>query len=222
VRIKDLPKELRPRERMLETEPSTLTNNELLCIILGSGTKGQDVGEIAEKVFPQYAAPMLYYGMAPRKLAHNLNIPITHACKLAALFELGKRYYVEKEEVYITSPETVRKRLAYLEAKTKEYLVGIYLNARNQIIHEEVLGIGTVNEALFSPKEALEPAIIHNAVSMLIVHNHPSGNPHPSDADIASTKRVLKASRIMGIQLLDHIIIGNKGRYYSCKEMGML
>ncbi len=209
-KIRDLPRSLRPREKLITYGKESLTNSELLSIIFGVGTKNQDVGELAEKVFPSYSPLMHGIHLPANELASQLHIPLSHACKICAMFELGKRYYKQKEEGYIFSGDDVFNRLKYMYKYKKEHLIGIYLNSRNKIIHEEIISIGTVDASLISPKEVFEPAILYHAVSLILCHNHPSGESDPSKEDIVTTREIALACRIMHIRFLDHIIIGKK------------
>jgi len=216
-KIKNLPVNARPREKMLQHGPSALTHAELLAIILGTGTRREGVGEIAEKIFPVYSQNVLHNALSPENLAHELHIPLTHACKILAFYELGKRSYEHSDLVYIKNPEDIYHRYSYIERHTKEHLIGIYMDARNRIMHDEIISIGTVNASLISAREILQPAILHHASYIIICHNHPSGDAKPSDEDIVATRKLFNATMLFGIKLLDHVIIG-KGEFYSLKQ----
>jgi DNA repair protein RadC len=147
----------------------------------------------------------------------------TKAVQILAAIEIGKRFFKPKEEkeIYIYSPKDVLKQTSHLKENKKENFVVLYLDARNKLITKETISIGTINASLVHPREVFEPAIRELAVAIILVHNHPSGDPTPSEDDISLTKRLIEAGKILGIEVTDHIIIG-KNRYFSFKEKKLI
>lgn len=178
TKIKNLPKDKRPREKLILNGADTLTNTELLSIILGVGTKKEDVSEISNKIFPSYKINLKYSSFNPNLLSKSLDIPITHACKIASFHELARRVYASDKDEYIHTPHDVYLKLKQISKFKKENLIAIYLNTRSKIIHEETITIGTTTSSLISNKDILEPAVKYMAAYLIIVHNHPSGDPN--------------------------------------------
>ena len=211
MKVKDMPNEERPREKLLKMGVEALTNEELLAVILGTGTKKEDVMSISRKVISQYGNISKYSTLKAEDLINMYHLPTVKALQILSVMELGKRLFGTHYDVILNSPDKVYDYARDMAFLKKEVVRGIYLDTRGRVVHDEVLSVGTLSESLIHPREVLKPAIVHSAFSFILVHNHPSGSLEPSEADIEITKRIKKASKIMDIKLLDHIIISSSG-----------
>ena len=216
MKIKDLPKVERPREKLMKYGPEKLNNIELLAIILGSGKKGVNVIELSKKIIKQFSEQKLP-NIKLSELSRISGIGKTKACRLIACFELGKRFLQNKQSALIMCPKDAWNDLKDIRASKKEYFVVFYLDIRNQIIKREIISIGSLNASLVHPREVFEPAIKNNTAQIILSHNHPSGDSHPSDDDLRLTTRLIKAGEILGIEIIDHVIVTEK-KYFSMKE----
>jgi len=220
TKIKEMPKHLRPREKLVEKGPAGLKDKELLAILLGSGRAGKNVLEIAEEILVKHPMKNLLI-LDYEKLAQVKGIGPSKACSLLAAFELTKRA-LEVEDNNLPTINSARDAVAQLQelriAKKENFIV-LYLNARNQLIHKEIISIGTLNASLVHPREVFEPALRNLASQTIIAHNHPSGDITPSDEDLKITKRLREAGELLGIEVLDHIIIA-ENNFSSLKESG--
>ena len=220
MRIKDIPKIERPREKLMQYGPARLSNSELLALLLRSGRKGENVLTLANRVLRKYKGeniPSLSYnelrqfpGMGPAK-----------ACEIVACFELGKRLLKGKASGFFLKPEDVCKELKDICGHKKEHFIIFFLDSRNQEIKREVISVGSLNANLVHPREVFEPAIKNLAAQVLLAHNHPSGDLEPSEDDLALNKRLVEAGKILGIEVIDHIVISKSG-YFSFKERKLL
>jgi len=221
-KIKDLPKYERPREKLIKKGASALKLEELLAILLRTGTKNKNVLKLAEDIVLKYNSNKLK-NIGFEELRNIYGVGPTKAVQILAAIEIGRRFFKPKEEkeIYIHSPKDVLKETSHLEENKKENFVVLYLDARNRLILKETVSIGTINASLVHPREVFEPAIRELAVAVILVHNHPSGDPTPSEDDINLTKRLIEAGKILGIEVVDHIIF-TKGRYFSFKERNLI
>lgn len=220
MQIKKLPKIERPREKLIQYGPGRLSNSELLAIILRSGKKGENVIDLANKILKKYKAenlPSLSYdelksfdGLGPAK-----------ACEIIACFELGKRLLKGKVAGLYLKPEDVWRELKDIRDNKKEHFVIFYLDSRNQEMKREIISVGSLNANLVHPREVFEPAVKNLAAQVILAHNHPSGNPEPSEDDLVLNKRLVEAGKILGIEVIDHIVISKSG-YFSFKEQNLL
>ncbi|MCK4423815.1 MAG: DNA repair protein RadC [Candidatus Omnitrophica bacterium] len=212
-----------PREKLIKQGPDALKSAELLAIILNTGYRGQNVLELANRIIKEYGSKAITQEKNVGRLIENLGLPPVKACQIVACFELGRRFFAEEPGRLpaIRMPEDVFKYLDEMRRLRKEEFRGLYLNTRNKLIHDEVISIGTLTANLVHPREVFAPAIEYLAVGLIVAHNHPSGDPTPSKEDIRLTQRLTEAARIMGIDLLDHIIIG-KNSFVSLKEQGVI
>ncbi len=209
-----------PREKLLKyNRPDKLKDEELLAIILRTGTKNYDVLTLAKKIMQQYGKELPYTSV--KELKNFLGIGETRACSIVACFELGKRLLKDKKVSLYLTPKDVYDRLIEYRDKKKEYFFVFYLDAKNQEIKSEVISIGTLNSSLVHPREVFEPAVKNLAVQIIVAHNHPSGNLKPSEEDIELTKRLVSAGEILGIEVIDHIIFSKEG-YFSFKKEGII
>ena len=217
LRIRDLPEEKKPREKLRKYGPASLKNYELMAVILGKGTRREGILELSKRIMSQYGDQAVLSQGDVDTLEKVLSLSPVQACQVVAAFELGKRLFGRSTEVFLRSPEEVFEYAKDMARLKKEHLRGLYLDTRNKLIRDEVIAIGTLNASLAHPREIFHPAIDSHAAAVLLVHNHPSGDPSPSKDDIELTKQVHKASKILDIEVLDHVIIGSQN-YCSLKE----
>ena len=219
LKVSDLPTEGRPREKLLAAGPGSLTHAELMAIVFGIGTRKEGVLAMAHRVVREYGEQTIASETDPLKLAEILNIPLVRACQIVASFELGRRAYLLKgnRPVYIRTAQQAYQYLQGIGYLQKEQLRGLYLNSRFQVIHEEVISVGSLTANIVHPREVFRPAVEHGAVAVIIAHNHPSGSLEPTQDDFQATAQLLEASRVLGIDLLDHLIIAGEA-FTSCKE----
>nr|WP_269433276.1 DNA repair protein RadC [Gracilibacillus massiliensis] len=224
IKMKDVPKEDRPRERLLEYGPSSLSNQELLAILLGSGTPRENVHQLAEKVLRHFEGLRMLREVTIEELTEIKGIGQAKGVNILAAVEFGKRIqqYKEKEKYVIRSPEDgaeyVMEELCSLK---QEHFVVLFLNTKNQVLHRQTIFIGSLNASIVHPREVFREAVRRSAASIICAHNHPSGDPSPSQEDIHVTKRLLESGKMIGIELLDHLIIGDH-KFISLKEKGYL
>jgi DNA repair protein RadC len=209
LRVKDLPEAEKPREKLQAGGPGSLSVAELVAILLGVGTKKEEVMTMASRILKEYGERTLVNETNPERLAEVLQIPLPKACQIVASFELGRRFFEQRagKSVYISTAQQAYDYLKDMAHMQKEQLRGLYLNSRYQVIHEEVISVGSMTSNIVHPREVFQPAIAFGAVAVIIAHNHPSGRLEGTPADHEVTERLLVASRILGIDLLDHLVI---------------
>jgi DNA repair protein RadC len=222
MKIKDLPKIERPREKLILKGTQNLKDEELLAILLRTGREGKNVLDIARQILRKYSKKRLLK-MKYEDLAKIKGIGPAKACTILAAQELVKRALKIGEETLpkIQSIKDVIAQVGYLRNKLREHLVAIYLNARNEMLFRKHVFIGTLDANIAHPREIFAEALRQNAASIILVHNHPSGDPEPSKADLEITKRITEAGKIMGIDILDHIII-TKTKTFSFKQKKLI
>lgn len=218
--IKNIPKIDRPREKLIQYGPEKLSNSELLALLLRSGNKDINAIELAEKIFKKFGVKKL-----PNLIFKDLNeisgLGPGKACEIIACFELGKRLLKDKKvQIYLT-PKEIWEELRDLRDHKKEHFVIFYLDSRNQEIKREIISIGSLNANLVHPREVFEPAVRNLTAQIILAHNHPSGDPTPSEDDLEITKRLIEAGKILGIEVIDHIIV-TKNYFYSFKEKDLI
>lgn len=216
MKIKELPKIERPREKLIRYGPQKLSNSELLAIILGSGKKGENVLQLAKKVLKEFPKNQLV-NVSIKHLIEVEGIGSTKACQIVSCFELGKRFLKNKAINLVMTPKDVWSEMKEVRNNKKEYFVVFYLDNRNQLIKKEVISIGTLNTSLVHPREVFEPAIKNFTSQIIISHNHPSGEDKPSEEDIQITKRLIEAGKILGIEIIDHVVVTSDS-YFSFQE----
>ena len=223
IPIKELAEEDRPREKLIKYGPNFLKDSELLAIILNTGFKGLGVLELTQTIFKLYGTKGLAKEKSVADLMTNTGLPQVKACQIIACMELGRRIFWEDKSRIptIRTPEEVYKYLEEMKKLTKEQFRGLYLNTRNKLIHDEVISLGSLNLSVVHPREVFRPAIEYGAAAIILAHNHPSGEPEPSAEDIKVTKQILEVGKIMEIEVLDHLIIGNDS-FVSLKEKGII
>ncbi len=220
MKIKDLPKVDRPREKLEKYGPERLSNSELLAILLRTGSEGINVVELANKILKKFSG----VGLAKtsvKELKNTFGLGSAKACEVVACFELGRRLLQNKQAALLLSPKDVWDELKDLRDHKKEHFVIFFLDARNQEIKREIVSVGSLNANLVHPREVFEPAVRHLAAQVIIAHNHPAGDLEPSEHDIEITKRLKESGEVLGIELIDHIIVTKNG-YTSFKEKQLL
>ena len=211
---------LLPRERLAKEGVEALSNQELLAILLRTGTRQVSVFEIAQKVLNNLSSLTDLKKMTLQELQSLSGIGRVKAIELQAMIELGHRIHKHENlemESILSSQKFAKKMQQELGDKKQEHLVALYLNTQNQIIHQQTIFIGSATRSIAEPREILHYAIKHMATSLILVHNHPSGAVAPSRNDDHVTKLVKDACDLMGIVLLDHLIVSHS-RYFSYRE----
>lgn len=211
LRVRDLPDADKPREKMLLLGPSNMTHAELVAILLGVGTRKEEVMAMANRIVREYGERAIVNEKNPQRLADTLDIPLSKACQIVASFELGRRAYQNKagKPLFVRTASQAFEHLKSMSSLQKEQLRGLYLNSRYQIVHEEIISVGSLTANIVHPREVFQPALEYGAVAVIVAHNHPSGMVEPTGDDILATKQLVAAGKVLGIDLLDHLIIAN-------------
>nr|WP_040305599.1 DNA repair protein RadC [Caloramator australicus] len=221
-RIRDIPHDERPRERLIKFGPESLSNAELLAILLRTGTKDFSAINLAQNIISKNGLDFLS-NCTIEELSSIKGVGLAKAAQIKAAIELGKRLrgLRNSNKIKITSPKDVfnliGEDMRYLK---REFLRVIFLNTKNIVIDIKDISIGSLNSSIVHPREVFSEAIRRSSSSIIICHNHPSGDPEPSMEDINITKRLFEVGKLVGIELLDHIIIGD-GCYISLKEKNL-
>ncbi|WP_231038679.1 RadC family protein [Pectinatus haikarae] len=224
--VRDLPEQERPREKLIAYGVQSLGNAELLAILLRSGTKEASVLRVAENLLSLYKERGLasIVNLSAVQLSRIHGIGPAKAATVLAAVELGRRIAQEpsKKKIVINGPpdaaDYIMPRLKY---ETKEKFAIVLLNVKNQVLSFRIISVGILNASIVHPREVMAEALNNSAAAIILAHNHPSGDPAPSGDDIATTRRLIKAGQIMGIEIADHIIVGGNG-YISFKEQGLM
>lgn len=208
MKIKDLLKSDRPREKLEKYGPERLSDVELLAILLRTGTKNINVLKLSQKIIEKFGNEK-FVDVSIKDLKTIHGIGTVKACEILSCFELGRRMLKGKKTSILLSPKDVWERMEDIRGSKKEHFVVFYLDSRNQEIHKEIVSVGILNESLVHPREVFEGAIKNNAAAVIIAHNHPSGDLEPSEADIEITKKLIHAGKILDIKLISHILVTN-------------
>jgi len=221
--IHDLPAEERPRERLVKFGEQALSAQELLQLILGRGIAGESVAITAQKLLTQFGSLQKLAEASIEELSTVKGIGLAKAAQIKAAFEIGRRLstqtdpYKSKE---LTDPEKVYRLIkSKLKDYHKEHFYIIALNSRNHSIAE--ISVGSLNSSIVHPREVFAEAIKSKAASVIFVHNHPSGDPEPSEDDLILTKKLVESGKILGIEVFDHIVVTKNG-FFSFKEKGLI
>lgn len=202
--------DLMPREKLALHGVEKLESWELLAVIFGTGYKKESVIELSQRIFQEYSPKSITAYQKTEDIIRELGLPPVKSAQLLACLGIGKRVFYQDGATKLRSPEDVWNYSRDTARGNKEVLRGIYLNVKNRVVHDEVISVGTVSESIAHPREILGPALRNHASSLILVHNHPSGDLEPSQADIHLTRRIEEACRLLGISFLDHVIISEE------------
>ena len=220
MKIKQMPIADRPREKLFHyRDVKRLKTDELLAIILGSGTKKHNVLSLSKKIVKLIMSRER--SVTIDDLEKIDGIGSTKTGQILAALEFGKRFNDARKNRFIISPADIWKDLHAVKDSKKEHFYVYYLDTKNSIIQKELISLGTLNISVVHPREVFEPAIRHLAAHIILAHNHPSGDSTPSDPDIRATKQLVQAGRLLDIEVLDHVIISSTG-YTSFKTNKLL
>ena len=222
--IHDLPVPERPRERLQQFGVEALSAQEILAVIMGRGVSGESVMVTAQRLLSEFGSLRGIAAASVEQLTQIKGIGIAKACQIRAAFELANRLGTQTEsgeKPVVKTPEDVAALVqGRLSDKKKEYFLALLLDTRNQLIRVAEVSVGSLDSSIVHPREVFKEAISASAASVIFVHNHPSGDPQASDDDVNLTKRLAEAGGIIGIDVLDHIIIGDR-KYLSLKREGV-
>ncbi len=222
--IRDVHTADRPRERLVNQGATSLSNQELIAIMLRTGTKQESVLHLANRVLNHFEQIQQLKDASIEELTSINGIGQAKAVQLLAAVELGRRLSSKQTDAKFTirSPKDAASFLmADMTSLKQEHFVVLFLNIKNQVLHRQTIFVGSLNASIVHPREIFREAVRRSAASIVCAHNHPSGNPAPSPEDIAVTKRLMEAGSIVGIELLDHIIIGDH-QFISLNEKGYM
>ena len=209
LKIKDIALEQRPRERLKIHNSDSLSDAELLAILLQNGSKGENVIDLSNRLISTFDLGKLN-SLSLNELMKIKGIGLAKASKIIAAFELSKRINSGKicEKVVKNPSDIVKYYMEKLKDLKKEYFIAVFLDSKNKIIKDEVISIGTLNSSLVHPREVFKEAIRNSANSIILVHNHPSGSVEPSEEDYRVNKVLIETGNLVGIKVLDHLIVG--------------
>lgn len=209
LRFRDIPDDQKPREKMLTSGIKNLNVAELLSIVLGVGTQKEDVLAMAQRIVKEYGEKAIINEEDPRKLMEALDIPLIKACQVVASFELGRRYFAKQggRPVFVRNSRQAYEYVKDMGYLRKEQLRGLYLNSRYQLIHDEVISVGSLTANIVHPREVFQPAIERGAIAIILAHNHPSGRLMPTLADSSITEQLVDAGKLLGIDVIDHLVV---------------
>ncbi len=223
-RLKDLPEDLKPRERLYQLGPEVLSNREILAILLRTGSQGENVLELAERILTEAGGLVGLARLSIHELEQVHGIGPAKAAQVKAALELGKRSISADPATrpVINSPSDVADLvMEEMRNLDREHFRIMHLSTRNNVLGISAVSVGSLNSSIVHPRECFKEAIRRNANSIILLHNHPSGDPSPSREDLDITRRLTEGGKILGIEILDHVIIGEK-RYVSLKEQGII
>jgi DNA repair protein RadC len=210
LRVRDMAEEERPRERMIRNGPGSLSVSELVAILWGVGSRNEDVLAMARRTLREYGEKAIINELSPERLSQTANIPLNKACQIIASLELGRRFYAKRpsgQPTHIRNAKQAYQHLRDIGRSQKEQLRGLYLDSRYQVVHDEVISVGSLTSNVVHPREVFQPALERGAVAIILAHNHPSGRLEPTTADIEITEQLIAAGKVLGIELLDHLVV---------------
>jgi DNA repair protein RadC len=222
--IREIPQDERPRERMMQQGPSALSHAELLAILLGTGTRNESAIRLAERIIQECGGLRRFAESNWDELTQVRGVGPAKALQLQASIELGRRLARSRlpDMARISRPQDAADLLMEeMRHLREEQFVCLFLNTKNQVVGRQTLSIGSLNASIVHPREVYRAAIRRSSASILCAHNHPSGDPTPSPEDVALTRRLAEAGTLIGIELLDHLVIGDN-RFISLKETGCM
>jgi DNA repair protein RadC len=209
------------RQRLDRFDPKTLSDAELLAVVLAGRSSGEPADVIAHRIMRVY-----HDGFGPRCCSVDAfrelcQVGRQHACQTLACFELGRRFYSQTDGLQLCTPDAVYDHVRSMVRLTREAFRGLYVDVKNCLIHDEVISLGTLSMNLVHPREVFRPAIEHSAAGIILTHNHPSGDPTPSAEDLKVTHQLTEVGRLLDIEVLDHVIVARRG-YISLRRKGIL
>jgi DNA repair protein RadC len=213
LKVRDLPEDEKPREKLAAFGPSLLSAKELMAVLLSTGTRKEEVLAMSERILSEYGERSLLSSTDPKQLSTDLDIPLGKAMQIVAAGELGRRFFQKRRNgaAVIRTAKDVFDYTVDMRNLGKEHLRGLYLDTHYQVVHDETLSIGTIDANLIHAREVFRPAIAHAAAAVVLVHNHPSGIVTPSEADRLVTLQIAAAGKILGIDLIDHVVVTDEG-----------
>lgn len=221
--IHEMPRAERPRERLKSYGAEALSNPELLAIILGTGTRRENVLNIATRILSRFSLDELSRA-SPSELEVIPGIKEAKASQITALFEIARRvqtFTPDDRPRMATAEDVYNQIFPRLQGLNQEHFMVLYLDTKNCLIKDVTVSIGGLNSSIVHPRDVFRGAIKSSAASLILVHNHPSGDPTPSSEDKSITKTLADTGRVVGINVLDHVIMGSEG-YVSLKDLGVL
>ncbi|WML45546.1 DNA repair protein RadC [Neobacillus sp. PS3-40] len=222
--IRDFPQDERPRERFVQHGAQSLSNHELIAILLRTGTKDESVLQLSNRLLSHFDGLRDLKSASLEEITSIKGIGYAKAIQILTAVEIGRRVanLSFNDRYVIRSPEDGAKYVMNdMRFLSQEHFVCLYLNTKNQVLHKQTIFIGSLNASIVHPREVYKEALRRSAASIICLHNHPSGDPTPSREDIDVTKRLSECGKIIGIDLLDHLIIG-ENKFVSLKEKGYL
>ncbi len=223
-RISQWPKKERPRERLLQQGPQHLTEAELLGILLGKGTRKKTAIDLARELLDQYDSLQKLFSRSPSELTTIKGIGSAKAATLLAAFELARRIQSQGDTAkksFKRSSDVANHYLPLMRDLRKEVFKILLLNRANRLIKEVFISEGTLDASIVHPRDVFREALLEPAAGIILIHNHPSGNPNPSEEDLRITKQLVEAGRLLGIRVYDHIILAGES-YRSLADDGLL
>ena len=220
--IRDLPQGERPRERLRAFGPKSLSNTEIIAILLRTGLPGENVLAVSSRLLARFDGLAGLGRVSFAELCAERGLSEAKSSQLMAALELGRRFVslAPQERAVINSPQDVANLLlAEMSVLDQEHLKVLLLNTRNEVLGIQEIYVGNVNSSVIRASEVFRPAVQANAPSIIVVHNHPSGDPAPSSQDVDITKELISAGKLLGIELLDHVVLGSANRFVSLNEM---
>ncbi len=220
--IRDLPQGERPRERLRAFGPKSLSNTELIAILLRTGLPGENVLAVSSRLLARFDGLAGLGRVSFAELCAERGLSEAKSSQLMAALELGRRFVslAPQERAVINSPQDVANLLlAEMSVLDQEYLKVLLLNTRNEVLGIQEIYVGNVNSSVIRASGVFRPAVQANALSIIVAHNHSSGDPAPSSQDVDITKELISACKLLGIELLDHVVLGSANRFVSLNEM---
>lgn len=220
-RLKKSLRDVAPRDRFKRLGPKALTDHELLATVLSGSVPGKRILHIAHQVI-EICVPGSMPGRGDvDSLCGLCELEEVQAYKILACFELGRRYFERATRPRLSTPEDVYEHLRSMSTLNKEAFRGLYLDVKGQLVHDEIVSLGTLSMNLVHPREVFRPAVEHSAASLILAHNHPSGDPTPSAEDLRVTRQLAEVGRLLDIEVLDHVIVGVEG-FVSLRRRGLI
>lgn len=224
--VKNWPEGERPRERLLKLGPASLSDAQLLAIIIRNGRAGRTAVDLGRELITQFRDIAGIYQAGIREISQLKGIGPAKAAEIKAAIEIGKRFHLPdtdraKRASFCTSEDVARYCTPMLKDEKKEIFKCFLLDTKNKVIRDEVVSIGSLSASIVHPRDTFKSAVRESAAAVIFVHNHPSGDTKPSQEDVLLTRRLVQAGEVLGIQVLNHIIVGD-GSHFSFRDNGMI